>query len=233
MNAVGGKYVTADQRHQRRQRRRAGTNPIGEGRNAEIDALACKTFALPVQRLVVAELAVHDAGQQVRPGAAARDRMERGRRLRDRLTGTAREFFTDCLDHLVGARDRFQRLGDGLAELCQLATAARATGRRWQHDPLARQVRRQRRAHRLGTRERTHIRRVRLCRGGGCILFGGLGLEFLELHLQLVEQFAAALGGGAEAIALQLGDQQLEVRETNRGKTPGGVGVRPALRGSG
>jgi hypothetical protein len=217
VNALGGEHVAADQRHQRRQRRRASANPVSEGRNAEIDALARKTLALPVQRLMIAELAKHHFGQQVRPGAAAGDRVEWGRRLGDRLAGTARELFTDRLDHLISARNRFQRFGDCLAELCQLAAATRAHCGTGQHDALARQMRRQRRTHRLGTRERAHVRRVRLRRRGGSLVFSGGGLEFLELHLQLVQQLSATLGGGTEAIAFHLGDQQLQVRHHRLG----------------
>ena len=77
MDALGREHMTADQRHQRRQCGGAGANPVGQRGDADIDALARKTFALPVQRLMVTEFAVHDAGQQVWPGAAARDRMER------------------------------------------------------------------------------------------------------------------------------------------------------------
>ena len=69
----------------------------------------------------------------------------------------------------------------------------------------------QRRTHRLGPRERAHRRRLRLGRSGGLVLGDG-GLELLELHLHLVEQLAAAFGGGAEAIAVEPGDHQLQMR---------------------
>ena len=47
-------------------------------------------------------------------------------------------------------------------------------------------------------------------RGGGSDFILGRGrFEFLELHLQLVEQLAATFRRGAEPIALHLGDQQL------------------------
>jgi hypothetical protein len=42
--------------------------------------------------------------------------------------------------------------------------------------------------------------------------FRGGGLEFFELHLQLVEQLAATFRGGTEALALQLGDQHSSFR---------------------
>ena len=107
--------------------------------------------------------------------------------------------------------------------------ALRAEGarRRWQHHPLARQMRRQRRAHRLGAHERTHGRLVRCRMGGGRFVLGCGGLEFLELHLQLVEQLAAALGGGAEAVTLHLGDQQLQMRDHRLGTRGAGLELTP------
>lgn len=73
--------------------------------------------------------------------------------------------------------------------------------------PLARQVRRQRCAYGLGARERAHRRPVCDRTGSGRFVFGGCRLEFLELDLQLVEQLAPTLGGGAEAVTLHLCDQ--------------------------
>jgi hypothetical protein len=64
--------------------------------------------------------------------------------------------------------------------------------------------------HRLGTGERTH-RRVAGC-GGGDFVLSRRCLEFLELHLQLVEQLATTFRRGAEPIALHLGNQQLQMR---------------------
>ena len=103
VNALGGQHMRADQRHQRRQRRRAGADPVGQRRDAEIDALAGKALALAVERLMLAELAIDDRRQQVGSGAAARDRVERRGWLRDRLAGAAGELLPHRLDHLVGA----------------------------------------------------------------------------------------------------------------------------------
>ena len=41
--------------------------------------------------------------------------------------------------------------------------------------------------------------------------------EFAEFQLELVDQLAAALGRGAEAVMLELGDQQLEMRHHRLG----------------
>ena len=67
-------------------------------------------------------------------------------------------------------------------------------------------------ANRLRAREGANNRLVG-CRVGGNFIFGRGGLEFLELHLQLVEQLAAAFGRGAKAVTLHFGDQQLQVRD--------------------
>src|SRR5580698_3570508 len=105
---------------------------------------------------MLAELAVHDRRQQIRAGTATRDRVERCRRLGDRLARAARELLSHRLDHLVGARDALQRLRDGLAEFGELATATRATRRRRQDNALAWQMGWQRSANRLRAGERTN-----------------------------------------------------------------------------
>ena len=46
---------------------------------------------------------------------------------------------------------------------------------------------------------------------GSEIVLAGTGLEFFELQLELVEQALAAFRMGTEALAVQLGDLQLEV----------------------
>ena len=100
-------------------------------------------LALPVQRLMLAELLEQDHGQQVGAGKAARRHMERRRRLGDRLAVPARELLAHRLDHLPLARDHLQRLGDVLAQLGQLRRAAAGAAlRRGDHDALARQMRR-------------------------------------------------------------------------------------------
>ena len=87
---------------------------------------------------------------------------------------------------------------------------------------------RQRSANRLGASEWAHGRLVRRRVGGGCFILGRGGLEFLELHLQLVEQLAAAFGRSAEAVTLHFGDQQLQMRDHRLGAR--GAGFRLAAR---
>ena len=118
-----------DQRHQGRQHRCAGTCPISECGDAQVDALAEEPLALAVQRLMLAELGVQDRGQQVRTGTTASNDMEWPRRLCDRLAGPAGEFLPHRLDHLVAARNALQRLGDRLAKFGERAATAWAVRR--------------------------------------------------------------------------------------------------------
>ena len=90
--------------------------------------------------------------QQPRPGAAARDRVRRRRRLGDLLAAPARELLAHVLDHLPLARHQLQRLGHVLAQLVQGAAAARAGRRSRIDDALARQMLGQRPARRLAPR---------------------------------------------------------------------------------
>src|SRR4051794_13855799 len=110
------------------------------------------------------------------------------------------------------------RLGDVLAELRQPAAAARARGGRRDDHALARQMRRQRCADRLPAGEAPHHRAAGRLRGGfgGDLVRRGARLELLELQLQLVEQLAA-FRGGTEALAPQLGDEQLQLRDHRLG----------------
>ena len=213
VEAPAGKTCAADQLDERRQRGAAGADPVGQRRDLQLDALAGIDLALPVQRLMLAELGIEDHRQQVRAGPAAGDRVEGRRRLGDRLAGAAGKLLPHGLDHLPLPRHHFQRLGDVLAQLGQLPAAGGARARRRDHDPLARQMRRQGSTHRTAT----HEARAPPCRSaaalGGDRALGRVGFEFLELQLQLVEHLAAALGGLAILLAPELGDQEPQMRD--------------------
>ena len=85
MQALGGEHVTADQFGERCQARRAGANPVGQGRHVERDAFAGKRLALPVERLVFAKLGVKDHRQQARPSSRTSNDVKRCGRLGDLL----------------------------------------------------------------------------------------------------------------------------------------------------
>jgi hypothetical protein len=116
------------------------------------------------------------------------------------------------------ARNHLQRLGHVLAQLGQLPAAFWTGAGRRDDDPLARQMRGQRSAHRLAPFEafdRGGVR-TRLCRGDQLILGRGR-LQLLELQLHLIE-LAGALGRLAEPVTLGLGDLQLEMRDDRIGR---------------
>ena len=161
--------------------------------------------------------------EQAGAGAPAGDRIERCRWLRDGLANTAGELLPYRLDDLPLARNHFERLGDILTELGELAAAGRArTGRRDNH-PFARQVRRQWRAYRLLPLEALDRDRPGLHGGsfGSQRIFRRRRFQLLELELQLIEM-AGALGGLTEPVALVLGDRQLEMGDHRlRARHPG------------
>ena len=131
VEALGGEHMRLDQQVKRPERGGAGPDLVGQGRQAEVDALARVAVALPVERLVRPELLEHDHGEQARPEQAARGGVERRGRLGHRLARPAGEPLAHGLDHLPPARDHLQRLRHVLAELRQpVRPAARTTCRR-------------------------------------------------------------------------------------------------------
>ena len=165
-----------------------------------------------------------------RAGPAAGDGMEGCRRLGNGLAGAAREALADGLDHLPADWLDLERFRDVLAQLRQPAAAAGAGGRTGEHDPLARQMGRQGRAYRLVAGWAVGATRTALLVSGllrlGGVLAGG-GHQLTELELQLIDQLAAALGGGAVLVMLEPGDQQLEVRDHRLGAGGACLGLAP------
>lgn len=119
MKTFGHHDMALDQGMEGPQRRGTGADMIGQRRQGQIDALATVALALTVQRLVLPELLEQHHRQQVRVGMAARDDVERRRRLGDRLAFPAGEALAHRLDHFPLARNHLQRLRDILAELHQ------------------------------------------------------------------------------------------------------------------
>ena len=166
---------------------------------------------------MLAELLEQDHRQQARAGKAARRDMERRRRLGDRLTLPAGEPFPDGLDHLPPARDDLERLGDILAEFRKLRrTAAGATLRRRDHDPLAGQMLRERLSRRPPALEGFDD-----CRRRGAfrlqLVLGGVRLGVRQLHLQLVEKPLLTFRAHAIERAPKLFDLQSEPRNQRVG----------------
>ena len=124
MNALGREHVRLDQFVERHQRRRAGADMIRHGRYRQLDPLARIVLALPIERLMVGVFLDQHHRQQARTRKAARDRMERRRRLRDRLARPAAELLAHMLGHEPLPRHDIERLGDILADLRELGAAA-------------------------------------------------------------------------------------------------------------
>ncbi|SEF12761.1 hypothetical protein SAMN05444161_8822 [Rhizobiales bacterium GAS191] len=205
VNALGGEDVFLDELVERPQHSRAGTHMIRERRDRELDPLARIVLALAVERLVVGVFFHQHHGQEARTGKAARDRMERRRRLRDLLAGPARELLPDMLRDEPLPRNDIERLGDILSDLRQLrAAAARASARRRVHDAPARQVGGKVAPCRLAPRKAFNLDARRF--GLGVILPGGRG-QLLELQFQLIDKPLAALGARPEHRSLHLVDQ--------------------------
>ena len=124
MQSLGREDMRLNPPQQRGQRRAAGPDLIGQRRQAEGDPLARIALGLAIERLMLPELLEQDHRQQARAGPAARNHMERRRRLADFLAVAAGELFADMLDHLPLPRNDLQRLGDVLAQFAQPRAAA-------------------------------------------------------------------------------------------------------------
>src|SRR6195256_485186 len=139
--------------------RAASSNLIGQGGQAERHAFLGVPFGLAVEWLMLPKLLEQDHREQARTSPAPGDHMEWRRSLADLLAVPAGELLADMLDHLPLTRDRFQRLGDRLAQLAQPPTSAAQASCWPRHDhPLAWQMIRKRLAGGALAGERRHRR---------------------------------------------------------------------------
>ena len=141
MQALGGHDVGLQTKNQRHQHRRAGADQVGQRGRADRHALTAVALGLKIERLMLAELLEQDHGQQVRPGPAAWDHVERRRGLADALAIPAKELLAHVLDDFPGTGSGLEALGDVLAQLGQAGAAAAGAGH-WprDNDALAGQV---------------------------------------------------------------------------------------------
>jgi hypothetical protein len=225
VNPFGREDMDPDEIGQRRKQCGARAHMIGQSGEREVYAFARETLALPVQGLMEGELVVQDHGQEVRSHMAARNSVERSRRLRNLLAGPARELLPHMLDHLPLTRDHFQGLGDILAQLRKLGRSAAGALRRSRHDhPLARQMLGERLLNwpfaRMG-RNRNAGRTSRpLSR---TLVFGCRSFQLFELELHLVEEPLRAFGSRAVKLALELLDGELQMGNQGFGARDAGL----------
>ena len=183
---------------------------IGHGRHRQLDALACKLLALPVERLVIGIFVDQDHSQQARPSEAACDCVKRRRWLRDRLAGPAAELLSHMLGHEPLPRDHVERLGDVLANLAKLAAATAWTrGRRGVNDAPARQIGRKVAPCRRLPPKALHLDSAR--RLGLCVILTRRRGQLLELQLHLIDEPLATFGARTEYLPLHLGNHQLQM----------------------
>ncbi len=202
MQAFGSKNMGFDECIQRLQHGCARPDLVGQRRHAQIDALALVALALPVQRLMLAELLEQDHGKKVWSGKAARRDMERRRWLGDRFAIPARELLAHRLDHLPPARDHFQRLGDVFAQLRQFdRAAARAAFGSGNDDALARQILGKRPPCRPTVPEQSDLCRLACCLLGGRPVLARCRFEILQLQFHLLNQPGFAFRAAAVEFA--------------------------------
>jgi hypothetical protein len=230
MKAFGREHMAADFGQDRIEGRGAGADPVGEGRNVEVDPLAGEGVGLTVQRQMVAKLADQDHGEQARASEAARDGVRRRRRLGDGLAVPAGEFLAHALDDLPAPRLAFERLRHDLAELAQARPAAPAAGaRRDFHDALDRQIVRQL----AGTAGSALLRRSGRRRHLGAGLFLRLRLlQIFDHELELLDEQLAALRRLSETLVARLGELELQPLDLESARFGFGLrgGDRLALR---
>jgi hypothetical protein len=209
MKARSGEHMRLDELMEWHQRRRASADMIRHGRHRQLDPLARILLALPIERLMVGVLLDQHHRQEARSRKAARDRVERRRRLRDRLARPAAELLPHMLGHEPLPRHDIERLGDILADLGEFAAATTRTARRCRmNDAPTRQIGGKLAPRRLAPREAPHFDACRF--GLGLVLSRCRG-QLLELQLQLIDEPLAALGTRTELLALHLRDHQLQV----------------------
>ena len=156
--------------------------------------------------------------------------MVRRWRLGDGLAGPAAELLPHRLHHLPLPGHYLQRLRDVFPQLDQIAATAAGAGLgRGQHDPLARQVGRQRRPLGLAAGEGAH-RGIAVVGFALARVLARRCLHLLQLQFQLIQQVAAPFRGLAVPLSTQLRDQQLQMFDLGFRPCPGARSSANAAR---
>jgi hypothetical protein len=218
----GGKDVRLDTLKERCQHCAAGTNLVGQCRQAERHPLFGVAFSLTVERLMLSELFEHQHRQQAGTSPTAGNHMEWRGRLADALAIAAGKLLPDVLYDLPLPRNDLERLCDILTQLGQPLAAAAGAGRRAKlakvpaaeaagmpeeggHDhSLARQMLGERLARATPAAERGDIGGL----GQGLLrrefILGSRRLQLFQLQFHLIEQPRAALRSLTVNLPLEL-----------------------------
>lgn len=108
MQSLGGQDMRLDQRVDGLEGHGTSTDLVGQRRQAEIDPLSGVALALPIERLMLAELLEQDHRQQVGSGKASWRHMEGCWRLGNLLAFAAGELLPNGLNDLSLTRDGLQ-----------------------------------------------------------------------------------------------------------------------------
>ena len=187
------------------QMERSASDPVGERRAIEANALALVNLRLAVERQVIGIFGDEHVRNRRFRRQAAFDQPRRGRRLDDDVLACAAGVFGSAHDqHSELRRHDIELLADVLANLVKLAPTARAGLVLDVDNRLdARQMRRQ-----SSTVRAPIARRRRPLRGRSCLGFRSRArlslLEVFEREQQLI--LRQRLGATAEAMALQFPD---------------------------
>ena len=233
MQPGGGEHMGLDQRVQRFQQISHRADLIGQGGEAQVHTFPGIAFGLSVQRLMLAVLFEYDHGEQAGTGPPTRDRVEWRRGLAYLLAGSAGELLADGLDHLPLSGNDLQRFGDVLAHLHDpVRPAARAGRGGLDHYTLARQMRGERLADGLAPVEARDPGRL-LCRLFSLrLVLGGVGDQFLELQLELVDEPRCPFCAAPVLVTLEDRDLQLQRRDHRLGGRDHRAGLREIGLGS-
>lgn len=216
MEAFRREHMSLEEQMKRAKRHRAGADLVGERRQTELHPFTRIALALPVERLVLAELLEQELGQERRTEQPARGGVKRRRRLGDGLARPAREALAHGLHDLPAPGHHLQRLRHVLAELGQAVRAAtRAAGGHRDDHTLARQMVGQGLACRSCSRERLD-RSAGRDMGGERLLLARGRLQLLEPELELVDEQAPTLGALAEQRTPHLLVLEFEQRHPGR-----------------
>jgi len=213
-----GPDVAADRLGQGHKREHRLSDPVGQRRAVEVHALPRIDPRLAVQRQVVAALRRQHMRDQPRPGPAALDGQRRHRLLHDRLAGSAAQLRPDMADHLEAGGHILEPLALVLPHPAEHRAAAARTGAgRLVGDRLARQMRRQRLAHRLLALARPGLGLPGGIGGSGAgVALGLLLLKRADQQLELLDVAVELLRRPAKPRTPQHGQPHLQLLGVQR-----------------